>query len=54
MQDSIEAFGIAVRIARKKRKLTQKQLAEKLHMSEHEVQAYISICQQVEDFNSGK
>ena len=37
MQDSIDSFGIAVHTARRRRGLTQKQLAEKLHMSTHTI-----------------
>lgn len=33
MQNPVDSFGIALRAARKKRHLTQKELAEKLHMS---------------------
>ena len=33
MQNSVEALGMALRAARKKKKLTQRGLADKLHMS---------------------
>lgn len=33
MQNPVDSFGIALRTARKKRNLTQKELAELLHMS---------------------
>lgn len=33
MNDPVDSFGIALRIARKKQNLTQRALADKLHMS---------------------
>ena len=33
MQNTIDSFGVALRNARKKRNLTQRELADKLHMS---------------------